>query len=1022
MARLGRLGFLAIAIVFHLIYAYSIFDIYFVSPIVTGMRAYRVDAPKAPAKRLVLYVGMSQYAAILSSMSYSTNQLIQLGDGLRADKAFQYFPDPSRSINDSSPNDPRPMAPYLRSRVLDHGTFGVSHTRVPTESRPGHVALIAGLYEDVAAVTTGWKLNPVNFDSVFNRSRHTWSWGSPDILPMFSTGAVPGRVDDATYGAEFEDFSKDAKELDYWVFDRVKQLFKDAETDEVLNTRLRQDQNVFFLHLLGLDTTGHSYRPYSREYLHNIQIVDQGVEEITNIINNFYGDDETAFVFTADHGMSDWGSHGDGHPDNTRTPLIAWGAGVAKPVTVGQGKAPGHDDGFSSDWYLDHVQRHDVAQADVAALMAYLAGLEFPVNSVGEVPLSYLDASDEQKAKAILTNAKEILEMYRVKEEDKKATVMRYKPYPGFGDAEHSIEHRLQLIEEQIQRRQYKEAIESSDALIQLGLQGLRYLQTYAWLFLRTLVTAGYAGWIAFSFTTAVDQYMLNGKVEPSRPLALTIAFSSILVGLFSFLFVQSSPLTYYAYAVFPVAFWEEVFARRQALIEGKNKLFAKFSKTDASKLLLNVAIYVAILEVMIYTIVYLLGATWPLFYGTDFVQTNWILSGTWAIGCVSMSAFTLLPANKVEDWNLILVGGLLILLMGLLYIAFEKSLLVKTAPSPEGLGAAHADSLSRTILGVQVGLIALAMIVTRSSVASLQAKQGLPLGTQMLGWFTLISSLVVPFLHALRPRDHYLHRLAIIFLAFGPLFIILTISYEGLFYFSIAITLLSWVRLEHRIHQHFSPTTTSASKLELTTPLDTALAAAQTRERALETGSYRSLTLSDARISLFFLYLLQSAFFSTGNIASISSFSLDAVNRILPVFDPFSQGALLLLKILAPFALVSANLGILTKRLRLRGGSLFAVVMGIGDYLTLRFFWEVRDEGSWLEIGESISMFVIASGLCIFVAGLEGLSEVLVRGVEFSDYEEVKRKVVGDAGSNGTVNGKLREKAEKALNGKKGK
>ena len=525
-----------------------------------------------------------------------------IGDGLRADKAFQSFPDPTPETNNTGDaQTPRPLAPFLRSRVLDYGTFGVSHTRVPTESRPGHVALIAGLYEDVSAVMTGWKLNPVNFDSVFNQSSHTWSWGSPDILPMFKEGAVPGRIDADTYSAEAEDFSKDATELDIWVFDKVKELFQEAKRNATLDVALRKEKVVFFLHLLGLDTTGHSYRPYSREYLHNIKVVDKGVQEITKLIDDFYGDDKTAYVFTADHGMSDWGSHGDGHPDNTRTPLIAWGAGVATPIQSFNGKATGHGDGFSFDWALDHIARHDVDQADVAALMAYLAGLAFPVNSVGELPLPYLSTDVKGKAEALLVNARQILEMYRVKEEQKRATALRYKPFSGFATDESSIEHRTNRISELIKSQRYDQAIGESQKLLKLGLEGLRYLQTYNWLFLRALVTAGYLGWIAFALTTVIDLHVLHGQTQDTRTTTSTIIFSSALVALYSVLFVQSSSWNYYAYAIFPVVFWEEVWARRGALVKGKEALFGRdISMKKILTFAFNGLAFVGLLEALV--------------------------------------------------------------------------------------------------------------------------------------------------------------------------------------------------------------------------------------------------------------------------------------------------------------------------------------------------------------------------------------------------------------------------------------
>ncbi|KAI1099893.1 GPI ethanolamine phosphate transferase 1 [Jackrogersella minutella] len=986
MAGTGRSRFLALAMVFHLIYIYSIFDIYFVSPIVSGMQLFGVERPvgiKTPADRLVLFVG----------------------DGLRADKAFQSHPEPYPQTE--ADNTPRPLAPYLRSRVLEHGTFGVSHTRVPTESRPGHVALIAGLYEDVSAVATGWKLNPVNFDSVFNRSAHTWSWGSPDILPMFQHGATPGRIDADYYAADFEDFSKGALELDLYVFDHVKELFAAAEKNKTLSDALKQEKIVFFLHLLGLDTNGHSYRPYSKEYLNNIKVVDEGVKETVELIHKFYKDDRTAFVFTADHGMSDWGSHGDGHPDNTRTPLIAWGSGVAKPLVYPGAVAPGHDE-YSSDWNLDQIKRHDVQQADVAALMAYLIGAEFPANSVGELPLSYLSASIKEKAEASLVNAQEILEMYKVKEISKKADEIRYQPYKPLSDENGSPENRVASIRKLVDNGSFEEAIEESAALMKIGLEGMRYLQTYDWLFLRALITIGYLGWMAYALTTVLNQHVLQGTTESSRNLGGIVVFSSILVMLYSSFIISHSPITYYAYAFFPVFFWEEVYARRASLIKGRLALFGHI-KTGANvlSLVLNIITYVGIIQSLafgyihreILTILFVIGAFYPLTMGISFLQKYAALSTTWFISCLLMSIFTLLPAMKFENIPLIMLGGLLMAAAGVFYLVFEEKLLAFSS-SKRSKTAKTGNELSRMLIGIQIGLVLLAMLVTRDSALSLQAKEGLPRGNQIVGWLVLVVSFLMPLGHRLQPNNHYLHRLLVMFLTCAPTFVILTISYEGLFYFVFSLMLVTWVRFEHHSYE-FLQASKKASAGEEKSAIKTTPDAVVSK--------FRPLALSDARVALFFFVLLQSAFFSTGNVASVSSFSLESVCRLHPHFDPFSMGALLVLKLMIPFALISANLGILNKRIGVAPSALFMVAMAMSDILTLYFFWVVKDEGSWLEIGSTISHFAIASMLSVFVAALEGVSALFIAGIEVNNSHEAVA----------TTNGKAPEKpVEPVTNG----
>lgn len=46
--------------------------------------------------------------------------------------------------------------------------------------------------------------------------------------------------------------------------------------------------------------------------MHNIQVVDDIVRQTESLFEDFFGDNKTAFVFTADHGMSNIGNHGDG--------------------------------------------------------------------------------------------------------------------------------------------------------------------------------------------------------------------------------------------------------------------------------------------------------------------------------------------------------------------------------------------------------------------------------------------------------------------------------------------------------------------------------------------------------------------------------------------------------------------------------------------------------------------------------------------------------------------------------------
>ncbi len=47
---------------------------------------------------------------------------------------------------------------------------------------------------------------------------------------------------------------------------------------------------------------------FFREYYENIKIVDDGIQNMTSLIEEYFNHDgKTSYILTSDHGMTDWG-------------------------------------------------------------------------------------------------------------------------------------------------------------------------------------------------------------------------------------------------------------------------------------------------------------------------------------------------------------------------------------------------------------------------------------------------------------------------------------------------------------------------------------------------------------------------------------------------------------------------------------------------------------------------------------------------------------------------------------------
>lgn len=79
-------------------------------------------------------------------------------------------------------------------------------------------------------------------------------------------GSSKSRVLMHSYPSSFQEFTGkegSSKRLSQWSLDGFKMFLQSAKSDRALFEQLQNDGVIFFLHLLGIDTSGHSDKPHS---------------------------------------------------------------------------------------------------------------------------------------------------------------------------------------------------------------------------------------------------------------------------------------------------------------------------------------------------------------------------------------------------------------------------------------------------------------------------------------------------------------------------------------------------------------------------------------------------------------------------------------------------------------------------------------------------------------------------------------------------------------------------------------
>ncbi|KAH8232295.1 hypothetical protein KR032_003851 [Drosophila birchii] len=270
--------------------------------------------------------------------------------------------------------------PLLRDIFQHQGLLGVTCPEAPTY-RPlsPYVALFSGVNEDAATVARSWLWQIEAADSLFARCQHNFAWTTPELGAYFPNLNLCQGID-----IEAEDF----------IAESVKR-FLTVESDNWQKTK----GILFFVHLKGVTP--------SRKTLPGIEanIMDMYREFETN-----FPDRRTAYLLTSNLAKTkiQWKCK-----LSVESPFMLWGSGVPHITSGGPHITSGGERTImvNATGYMLPLQVLNPLQ--LTSLMSALLGLPPPLYSRGMLPPGMLNVSLAYEAKAMLTNAQQLLAQTR---------------------------------------------------------------------------------------------------------------------------------------------------------------------------------------------------------------------------------------------------------------------------------------------------------------------------------------------------------------------------------------------------------------------------------------------------------------------------------------------------------------------------------------------------------------------------------------------------------------------------------